>query len=98
VELQYDLARAALAGGDVAAARGALARVVDGGPNRVMAPITYVRSLALLASLEEKQGRAADARRLYERYLGYWKNGQIDRAEVLRAGQRLAALRSLPAA
>ena len=57
-----------------------------------------MRSLALLAALEEKQGRAADARRLYERYLGYWKDGQLDRAEVLRAGRRVAALRSLPSA
>ncbi len=98
IEVQFDLARAALATGDATAARQALARVVDGGANRVMTPIAYVRSLALLASLEEKQGRTADARRLYERYLGYWKDGQIDRAEVSRAGQRLAALRSLPAA
>jgi hypothetical protein len=63
-----------------------------------MAPIPYVRSLALLAALEEQSGRSADARRLYERYLGYWKDGQIDRAEVARAGQRLAALRPRPAA
>jgi hypothetical protein len=40
----------------------------------------------------------ADARRLYERYVGYWKDGQIDRVEVARAGQRLAALRPRPAA
>ena len=98
VELQYDLARAALAAGDGEAARRALASVVDGGASRVFAPIVYVRSLALLATLEEKRGRAADARRLYERYLAYWKDGEIDRAEVARAGRRLAALRALPAA
>jgi tetratricopeptide (TPR) repeat protein len=98
VELQYDLARAALAGGDAEAARRALQRVVDAGLDRVFAPIPYVRSLAMLAALEEKQGRSADARRLYERYLGYWKDGQLDRAEVLRAGRRVAALRSLPSA
>jgi len=64
----------------------------------VMTPIPYVRSLALLAALDEKAGRTADARQLYERYLGYWKDGQIDRAEVARAGQRLASLRLRPAA
>ena len=58
----------------------------------------YVRSLALLAKLEEKQGRASEARKLYERYLSYWKHGQIDRSEVARAGQRLAALRARAAA
>jgi tetratricopeptide (TPR) repeat protein len=98
VEIRFALARAALAGGDDAAARRALLQVVEAGPGRASAPIPYVRSLALLAGLEEKQGRTADARRLYERYLGYWKHGAIDRAEVARAGQRLAALRTRPAA
>jgi hypothetical protein len=72
--------------------------VVKAGPARVMTPVPYVRSLALLAALEEKAGRTADARRLYERYISYWQDGQIDRAEVARAGQRLAALRARPAA
>ena len=63
-----------------------------------MTPVPYVRSLALLAALEEKAGRTSDARRLYERYLSYWKSGQIDREEVARAGQRLASLRPRPAA
>ncbi len=98
VEIQYALARTALEDGDLDEARQALVKVVEAGPARIMTPIPYVRSLALLASLEEKAGRTADARKLYERYLGYWKEGQIDRAEVARAGQRLAALRSHPAA
>ena len=88
----------ALEDGDSDEARKALRAVVDAGPARVMTPLPYVRSLALLAALEEKAGRTADARKLYERYLGYWKNGQIDRAEVARAGQRLAALGPRPAA
>jgi tetratricopeptide (TPR) repeat protein len=98
VEIQYALARAALAGGDAAAARRSLERVIDAGPPRVLAPIAYVRSLGLLASLEEKAGRQAEARRLYEQYLRYWKTGAIDRAEVARAGQRLAALTKREAA
>ncbi|HYN04736.1 MAG TPA: protein kinase [Vicinamibacteria bacterium] len=98
VEIRYALARAALEAGDSDAAREALRAVVDAGPARVMTPLPYVRSLALLAALEEKAGRTADARKLYERYLGYWKDGQIDRAEVARAGQRLAALGPRPAA
>ena len=92
VDIQYALARAALAGGDTAAARRSLERVLASGPSRVLAPIPYVRSLGLLASLEDKAGRPAEARKLYEQYLRYWKAGAIDRAEVARAGQRLAAL------
>ena len=98
VEIQWALARTALEAGDADEARRALVAVVEAGPARVSTPIPYVRSLALLASLEEKAGKTADARKLYERYLGYWKDGQIDRAEVARAGQRLAALRPRPAA
>jgi serine/threonine protein kinase/tetratricopeptide (TPR) repeat protein len=98
VEIQFALARAALAGGDEKGAREALVQVVEAGPHRVGTPIPYVRSLALLAGLEEKQGRPVEARKLYERYLSYWKHGQIDRAEVARAGRRLAALRTRPAA
>ncbi len=93
VETQYALVRAALASGDGVEARRALTEVVQAGPARVLAPVPFVRSLALLAGLEEKAGRIAEARRLYERYLGYWKDGQIDRAEVARAATRLAALR-----
>jgi hypothetical protein len=88
----------ALEAGELEQARRALVEVVKAGPARVMTPVPYVRSLALLASLEEKAGRAVDARALYERYLRYWRDGQIDRAEVARAGQRLAALRRQPAA
>jgi tetratricopeptide (TPR) repeat protein len=98
VQIRYALAQAALEAGELDAARKALVDVVEAGSHRVMAPLPYVRSLALLASLEEKAGRAGDARKLYERYLGYWKHGQIDRAEVARAGQRLAALQPRPAA
>jgi tetratricopeptide (TPR) repeat protein len=98
VEVQFALARAALADGREKDARKALEYVVAAGPRRIGTPIPYVRSLALLAGLEEKQGRPVEARRLYERYLRYWKHGQIDRAEVVRAGQRLAALRTRPAA
>jgi hypothetical protein len=98
VQIRYALARAALEAGEPEEARKALVEVVTAGPARVMTPVPYVRSLALLASLEEKAGRTADARKLYERYVGYWKDGQIDRAEVARAGQRLAALRPRPAA
>jgi tetratricopeptide (TPR) repeat protein/TolB-like protein len=98
VEIRFALARAALEDGEVGLARKALREVVDAGPARVMTPVPWVRSLALLASLEERAGKATDARELYERYLRYWKDGQIDRAEVARAGQRLAALRRQAAA
>ena len=77
---------------------GVSSRVIESGPRRVGAPVPYVRSLVLLAQLEEKEGRAAEVGKLYERYLSYWKHGQIDRNEVAKAGQRLAAIRARAAA
>jgi tetratricopeptide (TPR) repeat protein len=94
VDIQYALARTALEGGRSEEARAALAHILDAGPARVFAPVRYVRSLALLAALEEKAGHTEKAFRLYERYLGYWKHGGIDSDEVARAGRRLASLRS----
>jgi tetratricopeptide (TPR) repeat protein len=92
VEIRHALARAALGGGDAAKARRALVGVVEAGPARVMTPVPYVRSLARLAALEEQAGRPAEARSLYGRYLQLWGSGQIDRDEVARARERLAAL------
>jgi tetratricopeptide (TPR) repeat protein/TolB-like protein len=91
VEIRYALARAALERGDAAKARRALVEVVEAGPARVTTPVPYVRSLARLAALEEQAGRSAAARSLYGRYLELWGGGQIDRDEVARARERLAA-------
>jgi serine/threonine protein kinase/tetratricopeptide (TPR) repeat protein len=90
--IHYELGRAALAEGDVEAARRALQRVVDGGVERLWEPVLYVRSLALLAELEEKAGRVDRARELYGLYLDHWEDGTIDHAEVTAARQRLVAL------
>jgi hypothetical protein len=59
----------------------------------VEAPLVWVRSLEMLARLEDEAGHADQARRLYERYLDCWKNGSIDRPAVERAAGRLAQLR-----
>ena len=91
-EINYDLARAALAGGRREQATRALRDVIDAGLGRLDLPLPYVRSLALLARLEDEAGRPQEARRLYERYLACWKGGQIDRDQVTGATRRLAAL------
>jgi tetratricopeptide (TPR) repeat protein len=92
IEIRYALARTALENGETDEARSALEQVIEAGPARVMTPIPYVRSLGFLASLEDKAGRTAEARRLFKRYLGYWKGGQIDQTEVASAARRFACL------
>jgi tetratricopeptide (TPR) repeat protein len=93
--IHYALGRAALADGKVEQARWAFERVVDGGMQRLWEPIPYVRSLALLAKLEEEAGNAAAARRFYARYLDHWGGGEIDTETVGTARERLAALGGL---
>jgi serine/threonine protein kinase/tetratricopeptide (TPR) repeat protein len=93
IEIRFWLGRAAFEDGDRAQARQALQRVVEG-CERVFSPIPYVRSLALLGRLEEQEGRPAEARALYERYLGFWGKGQIDRDEVTKVRRRLASLQA----
>jgi eukaryotic-like serine/threonine-protein kinase len=98
VEVSYALARAALEEDDADVARDSLERVMDAGASRVFRPVRYVRSLGLLARLDEKEGKTEEARKLLEKYVGYWKDGQIDCDLVAGAGKRLAALRARPAA
>jgi tetratricopeptide (TPR) repeat protein len=90
--IHFALGRAALEEGRVDEARRALERVVNGGTERLWEPIAYVRSLALLARLEEAAGHTERARRLYAQYLDHWADGEIDTDEVGVARRRLAAL------
>jgi serine/threonine protein kinase/tetratricopeptide (TPR) repeat protein len=92
----FALGRAALADGKPEEAREAFSRVVNGGMERLWEPVAYVRSLAYLAWLEEEAGRTEEARRLYALYLDHWGEGEIDRAEIARARERLAALGGPP--
>jgi tetratricopeptide (TPR) repeat protein len=91
-EARHGLAEAALARGDKESARQALRPIVEGPLEMVEAPLVWVRSLEMLARLEDEVGRTDQARRLYERYLDCWKNGSIDRPAVERAAKRLAQL------
>ena len=87
---RYGLAEALLAAGryDEAARYFELVTTAKGG--RLAYPELYVRSFFFLGQLAEKRGDAAAARRHYERFLFYWKDGDLDRdrvAEALRKSQ-----------
>jgi serine/threonine protein kinase/tetratricopeptide (TPR) repeat protein len=95
--IHFALGRAALVDDHQDEARQAFARVVNGGMERLFDPIAYVRSLALLAQLEAEAGNTDEARHLYSLYLEHWADGEIDRDEVARVHERLAALEDRPA-
>ena len=52
---------------------------------RLFTPIEYVRSHYYLAAIAERTGDAAKAREHYQRFLFYWRDGDIDRDKVAEA-------------
>ena len=83
--LRYHLASAHLAlGHDVEAAR-YYELVTNVGYARVTFPMLYVRSFYFLGRIAEKKGDRDAARKHYERFLFYWKDGDLDRDRVAEA-------------
>lgn len=74
----FALARAHLENGDDANARPWLERITSSEIEHVWWPIFYVRSFRLLGDIYERAGNSAEARRYYRRFLGYWKDGDLD--------------------
>jgi hypothetical protein len=48
-------------------------------------PIEFVRSHYYLAQIAERSGDPVKAREYYQRFLFYWKDGDIDRDKVAEA-------------
>ncbi|MGH9200796.1 MAG: tetratricopeptide repeat protein, partial [Vicinamibacterales bacterium] len=85
------LGEAYLAAGRDADALRTFQRVADAGYERFAWPVEYVRSFYHLGKLYEKTGNAAKARDAYRRFVGYWKDGDLDRERVAEAEQMLRA-------
>jgi tetratricopeptide (TPR) repeat protein len=81
----YAQGRAHLGLGNVDAARGHFETIVNAGYLRLFTPIEFVRSHYYLAQIAEKTGDATKAREYYQRFLSYWKDGDIDRDKVAEA-------------
>ena len=52
----------------------------------------YVRSFYFLGRIAEKKGDQDGARKEYERFLSYWKDGDTDRERVAEAQRKLKSL------
>jgi tetratricopeptide (TPR) repeat protein/TolB-like protein/predicted Ser/Thr protein kinase len=90
VELWFSLASAYLAAGRDAEAAAWLERITAMGHERAYAFVPYVRSHFLLAQVAERRGDAARARQLYARFVDFWRDGDVDRARIAEARQKLA--------
>ena len=87
------LGEAYLAAGRLREAAQSFQRIADGSYERAAFPLEYVRSFYFLGTIHERLGDAARARDAYGRFVGYWKDGDLDRPRVAEAERKLAALR-----
>ncbi len=85
VPIWYALGRAELAAGRDDEARQWLERVVASGSEHLEQPVPYVRSFFLLGQIQQRQGDEAAARRSFERFATFWRDGDLDREQVAEA-------------
>jgi tetratricopeptide (TPR) repeat protein/predicted Ser/Thr protein kinase len=84
----FDLGTAFVAAGNDVEAAARFQLVVDN--KRWEFPLQFVRSLYLLGQIAERRGDREQARAYYQRFVGYWGDGDIDRAQVADAKRRLS--------
>jgi tetratricopeptide (TPR) repeat protein len=89
VLIMFDLAEAYLAAGRDAEAIKQYEKAVSIGHERWAAPIPYVRSFYRLGTLYEKRGETVKAREMYQRFVRYWGDGDLDRDRIAEARRRL---------
>jgi tetratricopeptide (TPR) repeat protein len=65
-------------------------RITDSSYEYVYHPIEYVRSFYYLGKIYEQQGDMTKARENYARFVGYWKDGDLDRDRVAEAQKKIA--------
>jgi len=89
VPIWFNLAEAYFAAGRDQDAARLFQRVADAGYERYAWPVEYVRSFYFLGRIHEKNSDAAKARDAYRRFLGYWKDGDLDRDRIAEVAQKL---------
>jgi eukaryotic-like serine/threonine-protein kinase len=90
VPVWFSLASAYYAAGEDEQARQWFEKIVSSTSERVVWPIPYVRSFYWLAKIHEKRGEREKSKEYFQRFLDFWKEGDLDRGLVEEA--RLAIL------
>jgi tetratricopeptide (TPR) repeat protein len=90
--VRYGLAAALLDAGRDAEAVPYFEFVTKADAGRIWYPMLYVRSFYFLARIAEKKGEKEAARKNYERFLFYWKDGDTDRDRVAEAQRKARSL------
>ncbi len=89
VDIWYTLGEASLGAGRNEEAARWFQKVVESGVEHTVFPIQFVRSFYFLGTLHEKRGDMVKAREAYRRFVGYWKDGDLDRERVAEAQRKL---------
>lgn len=66
-------------------------KVAGSGYERARQPIEFVRSFYFLGRIYEQQGDAAKSREAYRRFVGYWKDGDLDRERIAEAQRKIGS-------
>ena len=64
-------------------------RVAESGAEHAFQPIEFVRSFYYLGRIHEQAGDRTKARDAYRRFIGYWKDGDLDRERIAEAERKL---------
>ena len=66
-------------------------KVADSGHEHLREPVEFVRSFYFLGRIYEQQGDMTKAREAYRRFVGYWKDGDLDRERIAEAQRKIAS-------
>jgi tetratricopeptide (TPR) repeat protein len=92
VPIWFALANAHLAAGDKDEAARWFERIADSTTEHVVWPIPYIRSFYFLGSIYEDRGNLARAHQYYQRFVDFWKGGDLDRQRIEEAEMKLASI------
>ena len=92
VPIRYARAEAYRAAGRTREAIHGYKSITDSTTERLVWPIRYVRSFYRLGSLYESVGDIERAVTSYRRFLAFWEDGELDRAEIEAARRKVENL------
>lgn len=91
VPVWFALGEALDAQGRAEEARDWFQRVAESGVEHIAHPVLYVRSWLRLGRIHDRLGEPEKAAAAFERFLSYWRTGDLDRREIHEAAARLKA-------
>ncbi|MGH9386724.1 MAG: FlgO family outer membrane protein [Vicinamibacterales bacterium] len=86
----FALGEAYMGAGKPAEAEPWFQKVATSGHEHYSQPLEFVRSFYYLGKIHEAAGDMTKAREAYRRFVGYWKDGDLDRDRIAEAQRKLS--------